>query len=200
MYIYQRKCGDLYTVPYSGGISRIASENLLSDSIEFVHFNKRNRLPSDLAYAITESNDRSLWITFQNSICRYDTETETAETYDRFDRQSHLSISEVPPVTDSRNGLYVGTENGLLRLDLNRLRKSDIVPPIVFTQVYIRGGDGKEEVKIITGDTLLLQPQERNFPSLSLHLDYDRPRSDTVCIPHKRDELTHGTICSTTAP
>lgn len=65
MYIYRRKNGELYIVPYSGGISRIASENLISDSIEFVHFNKRNGLPSDLAYAITESNDSSLWITFQ---------------------------------------------------------------------------------------------------------------------------------------
>lgn len=177
MYIYRRKNGDLYIVPYSGGISRIASENLLSDSIEFVHFNKRNGLPSDLAYAITESNDSSLWITFQNSICRYDTETETAETYDRFDRQSHLAISEVPPVTDSRNGLYVGTENGLLRLDLNRLRKSDIVPPIVFTQVHIPGGDGKEEIKIITGDTLLLQPQERNISLSFAALDYTDPKA-----------------------
>lgn len=145
-------------------------------------------MPSDLAYAITESNDSSLWITFQNSICRYDTETETAETYDRFDRQSHLAISEVPPVTDSRNGLYVGTENGLLRLDLNRLRKSDIVPPIVFTQVHIPGGDGKEEIKIIIGDTLLLQPQERNISLSFAALDYTDPKAIRYAYPYKRDE------------
>ena len=174
MYVYQRQCGDLYVVPYSGGISRIVSDNLLSDSIEFEHFNTRSGLPSDLAYAMTESSDSALWITFQNSICHYDPHGRTAETYDRFGL-SPLTISEVPPVMGKRNDFYVGTAYGTLRLDLEHIGKSSIVPPIVFTQIQIPGTEGQDITKPITTDTLILSPGERNFSITFAALDYTAP-------------------------
>lgn len=174
MYVHQRYCGDLYVVPYSGGISRIASDDLLSDSIEFIHYNKTNGLPSDLAYAITESDDNTLWITFQNGICSYDPNRQTAETYNRFDL-SPLAISEVPPVIDKQGGLYVGTAHGTLRLDTKKIGKSDIVPSLVFTQIQIPGTDGRDIIKSIMGDTLVLSPQQRNISLTFAALDYTNP-------------------------
>ena len=171
MHVCQRACGDLYVVPYSGGISRIVSDNLLSDSIEFEHFNKRNGLPSDLTYAITEAGDSILWITFQNGICRYDPQTHGIETYDRFNL-SPLTISEVPPVIDKQGRLYMGTAYGTLCLDLGKIGKSDIVPPLVFTQMQIPGTDGHDIIKPIIGDTLTLSPRERNISLTFAALDY----------------------------
>ena len=43
--------------------------------------------------------------------------------------------------------------------------------------MHIPGGDGKEEIKIITGDTLLLQPQERNISLSFAALDYTDPKA-----------------------
>ena len=51
-------------VTHSSGLNLVSSKDLLCDHIEFIHLNKLNGLPSDLAYAILEGKDNELWINF----------------------------------------------------------------------------------------------------------------------------------------
>ena len=74
----------LKVATHSSGLNLVSSKDLLCDHIEFIHLNKLNGLPSDLAYAILEGKDNELWINFENHICKYNPVENTIDTYDRF--------------------------------------------------------------------------------------------------------------------
>ena len=175
MYIYRRKNGDLYIVPYSGGISRIESHNLLTDSLSFTHYNRQNGLPSDLAYSLIEDDDRNLWIIFENSICQYNPESGTTDIYNHYNLHTTLPITECPPILDKMGRMYIGLESGLLRLNIAHLQKSCITPPIVFTRITSQNDYGKKEVSPIIGNKLILNPQQRNINIGFVALDYTNP-------------------------
>lgn len=52
VYVFESRKGDIYVVTHSSGLNLVSSKDLLCDHIEFIHLNKLNGLPSDLAYAI----------------------------------------------------------------------------------------------------------------------------------------------------
>lgn len=172
LYIFESRTGEIYVVTYSGGISQIKSDNLLSNHIRFSHLNKRTGLPSDIAYAILEDKDGNLWISFETCICKYNLKQNTFETYDRFTLNPHSSISEAPPVIDEEQTMYVGTSQGTLYVSLNRLRKSTFVPPIVFTKVSVRKDDSSSKKVPIIDNTLVLEKNERNATITFAALDF----------------------------
>ena len=172
LYIFESRTGEIYVVTYSGGISQIKSENLLSNHIRFSHLNKRTGLPSDIAYAILEDKNGNLWISFETCICKYNLKQNTFETYDRFTLNPHSSISEAPPVIDEEQTMYVGTSQGTLYVNLNRLRKSTFVPPIVFTKVSVRKDDSSSKKVPIIDNTLVLEKDERNATITFAALDF----------------------------
>lgn len=53
-YTLETKSKEIYVITYSGGLSKMISDNLLSEQIQFFHYNKKNGLPSDMTYSITE--------------------------------------------------------------------------------------------------------------------------------------------------
>lgn len=171
LYGFESKTHDIYVVTFGGGFSRVESGNLLSEHIKFSHYNRRNGLPLDMAYSMVEGGDGNLWITFENAVCKYNPVEQTFDTYDRFNLHTQLSITEVPPVVDSKGQMYVGTHDGVLRLDLNRMKKSSFVPPIVFTGADIRADDVRR-VSTIEGNVLTLKADERNMSVTFAALDF----------------------------
>src|SRR5699024_5872784 len=71
IYTFESKKGEIYIITHSSGLNLVTSKNLLCDNIEFVHLNKQNGLPSDMAYTMIEGNRNELWISFEDQICRY---------------------------------------------------------------------------------------------------------------------------------
>lgn len=172
LYVFESSSKEIYLITFSGGLNKMTSKNLLSEQIQFTHYNKQNGLPSDMAYSIIEDKNGKLWINFENSICRYDPITPHFETYDRFNLHTHLPITEVPPVLDNRNRMYIGTYEGTLQLDLNNFSKSNFTPPIVFTQADIRKSDDLSKESLISDNTLVLRADERNVTITFSALDF----------------------------
>lgn len=139
VYVFESRKGDIYVVTHSSGLNLVSSKDLLCDHIEFIHLNKLNGLPSDLAYAILEGKDNELWINFENHICKYNPVENTIDTYDRFYFHSHLAVSEVPFIRDKNNGMYVALNREVLYLNLDKLKK-----PVCSTYCFHRCEDPKE--------------------------------------------------------
>jgi len=122
-YTLETKSKEIYVITYSGGLSKMISDNLLSEQIQFFHYNKKNGLPSDMTYSITEDKKGYLWISFENSICKFDPKKHQFENYDRFNLHTYLPITEVPSVLDNDDKMYIGTYEGTLQLDLKKTPK-----------------------------------------------------------------------------
>ena len=56
MHILETSDGEVYITTFCGGISQVELGGLLSDKIDFFHYNKKNGLPSDIAFAMVENN------------------------------------------------------------------------------------------------------------------------------------------------
>ena len=171
-YTLETKSKEIYVITYSGGLSKMISDNLLSEQIQFFHYNKKNGLPSDMTYSITEDKKGYLWISFENSICKFDPKKHQFENYDRFNLHTYLPITEVPSVLDNDDKMYIGTYEGTLQLDLKKLQKSSFIPPIVFTKADIRKNDELSISSSILDNTLKLKADERNVSISFAALDF----------------------------
>lgn len=172
LYVFESSSHQIYVTTFSSGISKMESGDLLSEQISFSHINKKNGLSSDMVYSIIEDNDNNLWISLENSFCRYNPEETLFEAYDRFNLCTSLSITEVAPVMDNKNRMYLGTYEGALQIDLKQLKKSSFVPPIAFTGADIHHNDVLSKVSLISDNTLILKADERNVTISFAALDF----------------------------
>lgn len=175
MHILETSDGEVYITTFSGGISQVELGGLLSDKIDFFHYNKKNGLPSDIAFAMVEDNKRRLWIMFENIICKFSPEKPDFEVYDHFNVNSNLILSEVPPVVDRSGNMYVGCNEGALRIDLEQLKKTAYAPNIAFTSFNIQKRGGISVRNSLVNDTLTLEPDERNITVSFAALDFTKP-------------------------
>lgn len=173
MYVFETSSEEFYIATFSGGINKIESSSLLSDQIEFSHLNKKNGLSSDMVYGMIEGHNGDLWIGLQDGVCKYNPKKQIFETYNNFGFHSNLLITEAPPVLDRRYRMHVGTNEGVLVVNTNHLKKSAYVPPIVFTGVDIKKNDiSSLSISYLHDDTLVLKKGERNLTIKFSALDY----------------------------
>lgn len=172
MDVLESRDGKLYIAAYSGGICLANTDSLLNTRIHFSYLNKKNGLPSDLPQAILEDKDGNIWICFENYIGKYCPERGEFETYDSTNLHTDLQVSEAHPAIDEQGAMYIGTNQGALRLRLYDLKKSNFIPRIVYTGVNIQNSDGTAYTSILVADSLVLSKKERNVTITFSALDY----------------------------
>lgn len=161
-----------YILTFTGGISRILSEDLLSGKIHFKSYTKREGLISDLVLSMIEDNQKRLWVISENSLFQFDPEKETFEEFSSRYRQENVYFTEAVPIV--KNGhLILGTEAGILHVNPELFRKSDYVPPVMLTDIRVQGVPRETDVNDLK--ELKLQPSERNVTFQFAALDYSDP-------------------------
>lgn len=169
--------GTIYVTTLGGGICRLTSSGLLSDSLEFSYTGKHEGLPTDMVYALAEDREGHLWLSLENAICRYDPEAETIETYDRCNLHLPIVLSEAPFVIDSLGRAYFALLDGTLLVDLPRLRKSTYSPNIVFDRVTVSPDNESSKICPLADGKLWLEAAERNFTVSFVALDFDNTQN-----------------------
>ncbi|WP_455584556.1 two-component regulator propeller domain-containing protein [Bacteroides sp.] len=172
MDVLESRNGEIYMAVYSGGICLADADSLLNTKIHFSYLNKKNGLPSDLPQAMLEDGEGNIWICFENYIGKYCPDRKVFETYDSANLHTDLQITEAHPAIDSRGAMYIGTNQGTLRLRLYDLKKSRFVPRIVYTGVDIQNSDGTAHTSTLAADSLMLGKKERNVTISFSALDY----------------------------
>ncbi|MCS3281868.1 response regulator [Bacteroides salyersiae] len=83
-----------------------------------------------------------------------------------------MQITEAHPAIDQQGAMYIGTNQGVLRLRLYDLKKSSFVPRIVYAGVDIQNSDGTVSNSVLAADSLVLGKKERNVTIAFSALDY----------------------------
>lgn len=172
MHILRASDNRIYVATYSSGLSLVESDDLLTDRINFRHFNKKNGLPSDVAIALVEDKKKQLWILSENMLCSFFPDESRCEIYNDFNSGSDVVFSEALPQVDSLGKIYIGTNEGALCIDLNRLKKSEYVPNIVFDKIGIQKSGGMSQNISLFSDSIVLEPSQRNVTVSFSALDY----------------------------
>ena len=172
MDVLESRDGKIYIAAYSGGICMADVDSLLNTRIRFHYLNMKNGLPSDLPQSMLEDGEGNIWICFENYISKYRADRKGFDMYDRANLHTDLQITEAHPAIDQQGAMYIGTNQGVLRLRLYDLKKSSFVPRIVYAGVDIQNSDGTVSNSVLAADSLVLGKKERNVTIAFSALDY----------------------------
>ena len=173
MHIYENSHKDIYVLTFTGGVNKITSRTLLSENIEFQYYTEQEGLGSDMVLAMIEDSQKNLWIASENALSKFNPETEAFENYSTGFLRQKMNFSEAIPTLNARKQLIFGTDMGFLEIVPEQMKKSDYVPPIVFTDLKVNG-----KKSIVSTDDLkeiALHPSERNINVQFSALDFTRP-------------------------
>lgn len=172
MDVLESRDGKIYIAAYSGGICMADVDSLLNTRIRFHYLNMKNGLPSDLPQSMLEDGEGNIWICFENYISKYRSDRKGFDTYDSANLHTDLQITEAHPAIDQQGAMYIGTNQGVLRLRLYDLKKNSFVPRIVYAGVDIQNSDGTVSNSVLAADSLVLGKKERNVTIAFSALDY----------------------------
>lgn len=169
--IYTDSQHHTYVLSFTGGINQILSDTLLTDSIRFRSYTKKDGLPSDLVLSMVEDDRQRLWVIAENNLIRFTPSENRFETFEQC-LQNKQYFSEAVPVL--YNGqLILGTESGFQCIDPSVFRHSEYVPSIVLTDLKIQGKTQPHNLDNLA--CLTLNPNQRNLSVQFAALDFVSP-------------------------
>ncbi len=133
--IYRTSDGEMYIATYGGGLCH--AEIVSTDSIRFEPYTVQEGLPSDIIYSIQEDDQKNLWLAGGSGLCRFNLSTKEIERWNEEQIGFSILFSEGESIR-SLNGEMVFTMlTGIFHFNPKRIIKSDYVPSIIFTQLYL---------------------------------------------------------------
>ena len=173
MDIFTDSKGNTYVLTFTGGINKIKSTDLLTHCISYQSYTTRNILVSDLVLSMIEDETKQLWVIYENGLSKFDAQNETLDNYDRVFLKYDFSFTEALPTFNANNELILGTDRGFLEIVPDKLKKSEYVPPIIFTDLKVNGKVSSSPIDDL--NELILSPSQRNVTINFSALDYVRP-------------------------
>ena len=134
-YIYKSQKGDLFFATYGGGLNKLTGYE--DGKPVFKNYSQHNGAPSDIILNITEDRRGNLWMSSENGLLQFNTETEQFNKYDINDGLDCEDFSESSIINLVNNRIGVGTNKGMYVFDPAKLRKKEFVPPIIFTDFQL---------------------------------------------------------------
>lgn len=174
MHIYTDKNKTTYIISFTGGVNKVISDKLLSENIRFKNYDKNNGLASDLALSMIEDAQNQLWVVSEIALSKFNPAKETFENYELSSIYQEFNFSEAIPVTNARNQIVLGTDKGFLEVSPEKMRKSEYIPPIVFTGLKIQGHSTDYSIDKLK--ELELKSSQRNVTFQFAALDYVSPK------------------------
>jgi len=106
-FLFEDSKGIIWAGSYSGGLNKYDGE-------KFVHFTKKDGLPSILVTSIAEDSVGNIWFDSDRGLTKYDGTMFTNYPFNR-GSQSRVSISKIK--IDNNNNLWFSTKDGLAHFD-----------------------------------------------------------------------------------
>ena len=166
--------GQTFVLAHNGGINRLISGNLLSDTLKFDSFTKRDGLLSDLSLSMIEDRKQNLWFLTTHSISLFYPELYKIDDYSSFLQQRQITLTEASPVLSATGNIILGSDKGILVFNPYEKNTSPFVPPIVLTRLVLQGEPVSGGVEML--NPIVLTPGQRNISIQFAALDYRNPQ------------------------
>ncbi|GAB6011396.1 hybrid sensor histidine kinase/response regulator transcription factor [Viscerimonas tarda] len=189
--ICNTKNGDMFIATFGGGINKVTEYDPKGFPLKFKAYTVKDGLPSDVCLAILEDEKGKLWVSVENSLSKFDPETENFETFAGIKRQMSTSnFSEASVFRLSNNDLVFGLSNGILTFSPAKVKNNDFRPYIAFSDfrlfnqpVAIGKKDSPLERSIEDIDELVLKHNQNSFSIEYTALDFNFP--DNILYAYK---------------
>ena len=132
MSLCEDKSGNFWVGTYDGGL------NLMDREKEtFVHFTVANGLPNNVIYGILADNANNLWLSTNNGLSKFNTQTNKVKNFDIKDGLQSNEFNRGAYFKGNNGLMYFGGINGLTILDPDKITNNTYKPPVVITSFKI---------------------------------------------------------------
>lgn len=174
MSLHADKAGNIYVATRCGGVDKIpASENLLSEHVLVEHLHTDHPQMKQIT-AMTGDSIGNIWIVSQNIFSKFQPQTSTFEYYETssfLPEQINFMENTIATTEDGR--LLIGSNKGIFEINPYQIKKSNYIPPILFTGMTIQG-ENRDNI-FNDRDQITLQPQQRDISIRFSAVDYKTP-------------------------
>lgn len=153
-----------------GGINELLTKDVTASQLEFKHYNRTTGFPTDIVHAIVEA-DGALWAVAPDQLVELQLKTSDQPNINTFLLRERPRFASCRPAEIGKGKWVFGSEDGAMLIDLNELKSSPFVPPLVIT------GISKEnspiDHSVVWNDTIIMNAQERDLTLWFAALDYE---------------------------
>ena len=162
--------GTIYVATMSGGIQQITSDNLLQKNLKLHTVNTMNQGAGN-ALSMIEDQQGNIWITRESEVNRYNTKSGLLERFDINSIGKMTELTEAKTAIDSKGDFWLGTTEGVLTFNPQKMKKIRFTPQIIFTGVRYQGEQTAQP--LLHRDTLNIQDKANRDMVISFAaLDY----------------------------
>ncbi len=171
--------GTIWIGTYGGGL------NAFNKSTgAFISYTESAGLPNNIVNAILEDEKGNLWISTNNGICKFSTQTKdvrdavlTSRTYKAEDGLQN-KFNENSSYKGKDGWLFFGGGNGLNVFNPDNIKDNAFIPPIVITRFYLFEKPQRMDTLITSEKTMLLRYDQNSFSFEYAALSYLFPEKN----------------------
>jgi len=127
--------GDLWVGTAGGGLDRVIGTSAKPQAVQFENQSGLRGMPSQVVYGIESDREGRLWLSTNNGLARFDTQSHTVKIFhqvhglqdDEFNINAHFRSAE--------GILYFGGNHGFNAFSPNLIASEGPAPPVVLTMV-----------------------------------------------------------------
>ena len=171
--------GTMWIGTYGGGLD--AFERATGN---FISYTESAGLPNNIINGILEDEKGNLWISTNNGICKFSTQTKdvrdavlTSRTYKVEDGLQN-KFNENACYKGRDGWLYFGGSNGLNVFNPDNIKDNSFIPPIVITRFYLFEKPQRMDTLITSEKTMLLNYDQNSFSFEYAALSYLFPEKN----------------------
>ncbi len=171
--------GTMWIGTYGGGLD--AFERTAGN---FISYTESAGLPNNIINGILEDEKGNLWISTNNGICKFSTQTKdvrdavlTSRTYKVEDGLQN-KFNENACYKGKDGWLYFGGSNGLNVFNPDNIKDNSFIPPIVITRFYLFEKPQRMDTLITSEKTMLLNYDQNSFSFEYAALNYLFPEKN----------------------
>lgn len=171
--LLQSTTGKIYVGTSGGGLCKITSNNLLSDSIRFQAMTKiKDGLPSDIIYTLAEDNNQKIWAFCDNNLFSFPDDESTIESYINYQQPNQHRFSMGNCIQLNNNHLLKGYGNGLFSFNPEHISKRQNTPSLYISD--ITPIEKQNHTNSEPTESMEFPPSERDLSINYSVLDYQR--------------------------
>lgn len=175
--------GQIFLSTNDGGLNEVLTKDLTADQLYFRHYNLSTGFPADITHFIADYNG-TLWTTAPNKLVELQLTNTDLPNVNSYLMRENPKFSSCKPVQLDKGRWVFGSEGGALLINLDELKNSSFVPPLVVTGVSIE--NSPIDYAAARNDTIVLSSKERDLTVWFSALDYEN--TELVAYAYRMDD------------
>ena len=131
----------LWIGTFGGGLNKLSSKANAKSPATFENYSTKNGMSNDIVLSIQEDRHGSLWLSSENSISRFDTQSKFFQNYDMFNGIENAHFSEAASLYTRDGEMLFGSNKGYYYFNPTNIKQSKEIPVIQFTKFQLFNND-----------------------------------------------------------